>query len=373
MNSKTNYSQSVAHAFLPARSGAEWSVPYLLYRLFSHSQEWLCYTVLVAAVLLGAGTALAQSNPAAPPDAKAAPATVAAGLSRPASAAAPAAGGSAQAQAAPAAASVTPAAKRRGGGEQEGIKVHGHWTLVVKNPDGTVADKRDFENSLDIGGMAVLEEMLGGTVSPGAWAVSLGNRSGGTGPCTGAAFTPFPNNAPDQPSSGNCIMVLPGGVYASGNSGALAVGCGAQAGCTPNLTLTPQRINVLPVCVPISGCTFGVTSSGLQLQGTATATEGGTIDTVASLLMVCPGPTLAGGGLGASTVSPGSCTLTSGNQTASAGSLNILSVTDPGGSLFGIVVSSTQLTGATATSTPPAPVTVIQNQTIQVTVLFTFN
>ena len=39
----------------------------------------------------------------------------------------------------------------------------------------------------------------------------------------------------------------------------------------------------------------------------------------------------------------------------------------------GGVFSSTILNGATATSTPPAPVQVVANQTIQVTVVFTFN
>ncbi len=30
----------------------------------------------------------------------------------------------------------------------EGIKVHGHWVLQVKNQDGTLGERREFENSL---------------------------------------------------------------------------------------------------------------------------------------------------------------------------------------------------------------------------------
>jgi hypothetical protein len=30
----------------------------------------------------------------------------------------------------------------------EGIKIHGHWVLVVKNPDGKVVERREFDNSL---------------------------------------------------------------------------------------------------------------------------------------------------------------------------------------------------------------------------------
>jgi len=32
-------------------------------------------------------------------------------------------------------------------GEQVAIKVHGHWTIEVRNPDGTLAEHREFENA----------------------------------------------------------------------------------------------------------------------------------------------------------------------------------------------------------------------------------
>ena len=50
-----------------------------------------------------------------------------------------------------------PAAKPAGEAEKaptpskpgsEGIKIHGHWVLVVKNPDGKVVERREFDNSL---------------------------------------------------------------------------------------------------------------------------------------------------------------------------------------------------------------------------------
>ena len=31
---------------------------------------------------------------------------------------------------------------------QQGIKVHGHWVLQVKNADGTLGERREFDNSL---------------------------------------------------------------------------------------------------------------------------------------------------------------------------------------------------------------------------------
>jgi hypothetical protein len=33
-------------------------------------------------------------------------------------------------------------------GQSDGIKVHGHWTIEVRNPDGTLAKHSEFENSL---------------------------------------------------------------------------------------------------------------------------------------------------------------------------------------------------------------------------------
>ena len=33
-------------------------------------------------------------------------------------------------------------------GTQEGIKVHGHWTIEVRNPDGKVVTHTEFENVL---------------------------------------------------------------------------------------------------------------------------------------------------------------------------------------------------------------------------------
>ena len=44
--------------------------------------------------------------------------------------------------------SAMPAAPK---GQQEGITVHGHWVIEVKNPDGSVVRHVEVENSLDPG------------------------------------------------------------------------------------------------------------------------------------------------------------------------------------------------------------------------------
>lgn len=55
------------------------------------------------------------------------------------------------------------------------IKVHGHWVINVRNSDGTLADHRDFENSLAIsnGGDAFLIGLLAGYYVPGDFGIEV--------------------------------------------------------------------------------------------------------------------------------------------------------------------------------------------------------
>jgi hypothetical protein len=66
------------------------------------------------------------------------------------------------------------------GAQKEGIKVHGHWTIDVRNPDGTLVTHSEFENALTAGGAATLSAILTRSVEPGFWRVIL--ESGGTSP-----------------------------------------------------------------------------------------------------------------------------------------------------------------------------------------------
>ncbi|HUA01993.1 MAG TPA: hypothetical protein VMB02_16775 [Candidatus Aquilonibacter sp.] len=68
-------------------------------------------------------------------------------------------------------------------GQHEGITVHGHWIIEVKSPDGKVVSHREFENSLannQGGGAALLTAMLGRTITTGSWQVFLFDGSGET-------------------------------------------------------------------------------------------------------------------------------------------------------------------------------------------------
>jgi hypothetical protein len=61
----------------------------------------------------------------------------------------------------------------RGQARNEGIVVHGHWTLEVVNRDGSVAERREFENALTNNGAAFLAEVLARDRSVGRWEISL--------------------------------------------------------------------------------------------------------------------------------------------------------------------------------------------------------
>ncbi len=60
-----------------------------------------------------------------------------------------------------------------GGAPGEGIKVHGRWTIEVINPDGTVADRREFDNALTEDGRGSLARVLARKKSVGGWRIQL--------------------------------------------------------------------------------------------------------------------------------------------------------------------------------------------------------
>lgn len=71
----------------------------------------------------------------------------------------------------------------RPGAPHEGIKVHGHWTIVVRNQDGTEVERREFENALENQGKEVLSSLLSRHQAISEWAVYLQNGGPGNLPC----------------------------------------------------------------------------------------------------------------------------------------------------------------------------------------------
>jgi hypothetical protein len=134
-------------------------------------------------------------------------------------------------------------------GSHQGIKVHGHWMIEVRNPDGTVVTHREFENSLSPDGALMLAGLLSRTVSAGFWEIILGDV-GGTQPCVA------------QGSPSQCIIIEPG----LGNN---------IVGAFPTLT-TPPGLG---------------SPASVVLSGTATAGANSSINLVQTYFFVCSNAT----------------------------------------------------------------------------------
>jgi len=210
---------------------------------------------------------------------------------------------------------------------QEGIKVHGHWVIDVRNPDGSLAQHREFENSLINGGPQVLSQMLAGAVVPGNWAVLLGPSSG-NGPCSN---TYVPTGGTTSATSEICEVV-------QSLTTAPALGDCLQNICAAGLTITgPGTVSIL-------------------LAGTIVSNQTGTIGVVSTELAYCISPASAGAFTTTPapyTVSPAAC-VPAATQSSSFTSTALTTVLKPG-----------------ATPTPnPIPVTAGQTILASVTISF---
>ena len=65
----------------------------------------------------------------------------------------------------------------------QGIKIHGHWTIKVRNADGSLASATEFENSLATDGATIITKILLGEVTRAFFAVRLSANNAGNSPC----------------------------------------------------------------------------------------------------------------------------------------------------------------------------------------------
>ncbi len=130
----------------------------------------------------------------------------------------------------------------------EGIEVQGHWTIEVKNPDGTLVEHREFDNAFNTtSGREFLVKLLSRQRAVGGWYIRLHGS-----PTTQHAFM-------DETSRRTF---------------------GTIAESTSTSTL-PQLFKTLTVSIPTSGDYAG----RLVLSGTATAQANGNIGTVQTEIM----------------------------------------------------------------------------------------
>lgn len=227
------------------------------------------------------------------------------------------------------------------GGQHEGITVHGHWTIEVRNPDASLVRHVEFENSLDPGytvpnpgspsfvvpgGAAYLSAVLSGQwAAPGQyttsatwpnWMILLAGPSGLSN-AVNPAVNIVSNNSPCQAdvSYAACLIIQN------------TVAPNGTPLCVPDSTVISCNLSVVPVGTAPN-------FSGLQLTGSMVAANNGQVATVATLIV----------------------------------NISCLASTPPANCLNSQTASFTS-----STNFPGAPISVIAGQTIAVTVNISFS
>jgi len=152
--------------------------------------------------------------------------------------------------------------KRQPGGNHEGIKVHGHWVIEVKNPDGTVTARREFENKLEgAEGAQLIMSLLGGAAVKAQWMVVL------PVPCSTADFCVLGETGDPTPQSVPLAADL-----TSSFGGATTLNCqSAPAG----------------TCLQTLGLTINNPIGSIVLAGSVVASTSGSIGAVETALQEC--------------------------------------------------------------------------------------
>jgi hypothetical protein len=137
------------------------------------------------------------------------------------------------------------------GGPYENIKVHGHWVIEVRNPDGSLAARREFENALVGSGQLPLSDILSGYAVPAGWVVQIWDPTSNTtaidgGPCHGRCWIQQQQLNPHSPCT--------------------------KASCSSNLTASLSQAN---------------NQIGLVLSGWIQATQAGNISEVDTINYFC--------------------------------------------------------------------------------------
>jgi hypothetical protein len=142
--------------------------------------------------------------------------------------------------------------------ETSSVTVHGQWTIEVRNPDGTLVERRDFQNALVADGAGNLARVLARSERAGRWAVALS----GVGPCATTAGValecfvaevPIPRDpGPPLPDPSYLFYTLTSSVPTSGpNLGRLvlvghATATSSDSGLLINKVATWQNTCALP-------------------------------------------------------------------------------------------------------------------------------
>lgn len=169
-----------------------------------------------------------------------------------------------------------------GGGNHEGLKVHGHWTIEVRDPDGTVVTRREFENSLVttnaptgfFTGSQLLVGLLSGAGAVGSsggnstWGIHLSSlNNGDTSPCTNTYFNGVlacsisPVTLAPNPNQNSILNILPNQFALSGTLPAVPASGTIDTVSTTTALVYPSNPGVY-THFAFSSATLGQPASG---------------------------------------------------------------------------------------------------------------
>jgi hypothetical protein len=179
----------------------------------------------------------------------------------------------------------------------EGIQVHGHWTIEVRNKDGALVSHTEFENSLATGASAWFAKVLARQASWGPWGMIV--TSGGAG--TFNLFTGGGLPAGPCDSGMACILAESGiGLPSGAVSGTLTITAG-QTFLLSGIVTAKTTAKIGGVGTFVIGCpatTAPASSCGLPTGGfgqgtTATGVAPLTEATLPAPVNVQPGQLIA--------------------------------------------------------------------------------
>jgi hypothetical protein len=163
-----------------------------------------------------------------------------------------------------------------GSGPGEGIKVHGHWTIEVREPDGTLVSRTELQNALRPEGATALSQFLARTSFPGFWRIGLGPPAGQSQPCGSGApcFIIEPNDP--LPASSSVFKNLTVAVPAAGqnNGGKLVLSGNATAQANTSIGIVDSETFSCPSSTPCNTASVGFTFTLSSLSSPVAVTTG---------------------------------------------------------------------------------------------------
>ncbi len=146
------------------------------------------------------------------------------------------------------------------GGPQEGVRVRGHWVLDVRNPDGTLADRRDFHNAY-LAEFGSLPLILARSFSMGPWFVLLEDGTSANPPACGASAPCALLQGPPGPGFFNLanLAIVSTALSMDLNQQELLLTGSFTAAAGANITRVTAWIGMCPAAAAPSACGLGPT------------------------------------------------------------------------------------------------------------------